>query len=113
MLYLLQLVQALKFDLPVPPNMSSSSRRGGTPHASTSTSLALSTRQSLSISHSALPTLEDLLIERSVRNSILGNLFYWYVSVEGEDEKGMGRMYRDLKNRFLLRVAEVSRPSLC
>ncbi|GAA6011669.1 hypothetical protein JCM10207_004202 [Rhodosporidiobolus poonsookiae] len=106
MLYLLQLVQALKFE----PTASSPS-----PSASTSASLRHSQHPSHSRYASALrtsassrdlPTLEDFLIERSARNPVLGNHFYWYIQVEKED-KLRGKMFDELARKFERRMKEL------
>jgi phosphatidylinositol 3-kinase len=89
MLYLLQLVQALKFE--VPPSSSSSSRHHRHPRT---TALERT-------------TLEDFLVERSVRNEVLGNNFHWYLMVECED-KIVGKMYSKVAFSFMTRVVEVS-----
>jgi hypothetical protein len=96
MLYLLQLVQALKFE--TPPGQSPSSSIRHSRHAS---------------SHrfpppppDNLPTLADFLIERSARNPVLGNHFHWYIAVECED-KQRGKMFVDVAKKFDKRVAEV------
>lgn len=109
MLYLLQLVQALKFETPVPqpssshPSASTASVRS---YRSTTASLVAST--SLSQRHPAddLPTLEDFLVDRSAKNAVLGNHFHWYIAVECEDKR-CGKMYRKVAEKFQRRVAEV------
>lgn len=114
MLYLLQLVQALKFEPTPPPN---------SPSASSLLSPSSSLRHSHSHSHAHprhsthlrasqaaeqnLPTLEDFLVERSARNPVLGNHFFWYIRVERED-KARGRMFDEVARKFEKRMREVS-----
>ncbi|RIB03510.1 atypical PIKK PI3K protein kinase [Gigaspora rosea] len=74
MLYLLQLVQALKFE-----NISDKS---------SSSSLA------------------EFLIERAIKNPILGNNFYWYLMVECED-KVVGKMYGKITFQFMTAMKEI------
>ncbi|KAM0746672.1 phosphatidylinositol 3-kinase [Meredithblackwellia eburnea MCA 4105] len=96
MLYLLQLVQALKFS---PSNSSSLSSNNSnntnnttSPSSSTirSRHLAQSQAHSAHNNHPDLPTLEDFLVERSALNSVLGNCFFWYLKVEIGAEGGAG-----------------------
>lgn len=111
MLYLLQLVQALKFE-PAPSSTSPTSS-----HVSPSASLrhshahihrhASSLRPSAAASpHDSLPTLEDFLVERSASNPVLGNHFYWYIQVERED-KTRGSMFEGVARKFERRMQEV------
>ncbi|KDE07724.1 phosphatidylinositol 3-kinase [Microbotryum lychnidis-dioicae p1A1 Lamole] len=113
MLYLLQLVQAIKFE-PPPPSMS--------PSSSTSSSMLRHSRH-LGHSHShhhhrvdpsTPPTtalsLIDFLIERSAQNPVLGNHFHWYIQVETED-KERGSLFADVGRRFERRVAELEASS--
>lgn len=106
MLYLLQLVQAIKFDqlaqsqveryeeAPSPSKRlarSSSMLRSGRVHLS---------HVSVGSSTHLLGGLADFLIRRGVGNSELGNMLYWYVFVETTD-KGQGQLYMEVKRRFL------------
>lgn len=68
LLYLLQLVQALKYESLVFDSMEASS---------------LSRNSSVSELKSPLATF---LISKSIENENLGNFFYWYVKVENEDQ---------------------------
>ncbi|KAK4690883.1 hypothetical protein P7C70_g9470, partial [Phenoliferia sp. Uapishka_3] len=93
MLYLLQLVQALKFE--------------SSPHTSPSSSTLRSSRHRLQPpAVDNLPTLEDFLIERSAQNPVLGNHFHWYIEVESQD-KQVGKMYSEVSKKFDRRVAEL------
>lgn len=103
MLYLLQLVQALKFETPTSPSPSSSSSIRHSRHL---TRLTTPTTSTLADS-TTLPTLAEFLIERSARNPVLGNHFYWYIQVECED-KMRGKMFEEVARRFEKRVKEVS-----
>lgn len=91
MLYLLQLVQALKFDSPT----SSSSRRRKAVDNSGSASRS-GNQQSL----------EDFLVHRSVRNHILGNHFYWYLMCEVEDEVS-GKLFKKVAYHFMTSIEQV------
>ncbi|KAI0714408.1 atypical/PIKK/PI3K protein kinase [Cerioporus squamosus] len=81
-LYLLQLVQALKFE------STASDQR-----SSRSTTSAVSNDDS---------GLADFLIARAVRNPILGNRFYWYLMVEvAMEDKVMAKMYGRVVFKFM------------
>ncbi|KAJ3327007.1 Phosphatidylinositol (PI) 3-kinase [Blyttiomyces sp. JEL0837] len=75
-LYLLQLVQALKFE-----NIGEKSGVHESP-------------------------LADFLIDRSIKNPILGNYFYWYLMVECED-KQTGKMFAKVAYQFMSAMIEV------
>ncbi|CAB5209963.1 unnamed protein product [Rhizophagus irregularis] len=76
LLYLLQLVQALKFE-----NISDKS---------SSSSLA------------------EFLIERAIKNPILGNNFHWYLMVECEDgNKTVSKMYGKVDYRFMTEMTKI------
>ncbi|CAG8445823.1 22319_t:CDS:10, partial [Dentiscutata erythropus] len=77
LLYLLQLVQALKFE-----NISDKS----------------------SSSHES--SLAEFLIERAIKNPILGNNFYWYLMVECDD-KVVGKMYGKITYQFMTAMKEI------
>ncbi|GJJ08563.1 hypothetical protein Clacol_002782 [Clathrus columnatus] len=85
LLYLLQLVQALKFE-------------SATNDHRTSRSII----SAISYEDSGLA---DFLIERSVANPILGNRFHWYLMVEVQD-KMMSKMYGRVDFRFMTRLVE-------
>ena len=87
-MYLLQLVQALKFE-------STSSD----PRASRSATAAISHEDS---------GLADFLIERAVKNYVLGNRFHWYLMVEVED-KVMGKMFGRVAYKFQEQISKVSK----
>lgn len=90
MLYLLQLVQALKFDTP----SSGSSRRRNTVQSSSSRG----SRDAKS--------LEDFLVDRSVKNPVLGNHFYWYLMCEIEDEVS-GKLFKKVAFYFMTKIEQV------
>ncbi|SCV73535.1 BQ2448_7461 [Microbotryum intermedium] len=110
MLYLLQLVQAIKFE-PPPPSMS--------PSSSSSSSMLRHSRH-LGHSHShhyhrvdpssstttTSLTLVDFLIERSAQNPVLGNHSHWYIQVETED-KQHGSLFSDVARKFERRVSDL------
>lgn len=137
-LYLLQLVQALKFDLSsshstVPSKPPSSSTMGNSQRFSTATitraNLASSSvmgwekrsSQSYVASRSALPdhfddsstvSLEDFLIERSCLNpNVLGYQLHWYLSVEegaGGDD-AVTQMYSRVLHKFHEKMQETEK----
>lgn len=82
LLYLLQLVQALKFE-----------------------TAAIEQRSSRTTSNTAVSYedsgLADFLVERAVKNAILGNRLHWYLMVEIEDDKIMGKMYAKVSFKFM------------
>ena len=75
MLFLLQLVQAIKFEAIAENNQADSS-------------------------------LVQFLIDRGVRNPILGNSLYWYLMVETED-KSYGKTFGKVVYKFLKVLIEV------
>ncbi|KAF9243548.1 phosphoinositide 3-kinase family, accessory domain-containing protein [Melanogaster broomeanus] len=87
MLYLLQLVQALKFE-----NAASDQR------SSRSTSSAISFNDS---------GLTDFLITRGVQNHVLGNRLYWYLMVEvALEDRVVAKMYGRVVFNFLNKILE-------
>lgn len=93
LLYLLQLVQALKFDV--------LSSRKETPNTSFHTANEVqSTASSATVIDSGLA---DLLIRRAVNNQVFGNDLYWYLEVECEDRK-YGKMFRRVRTMLLERL---------
>ncbi|KAJ3414004.1 Phosphatidylinositol (PI) 3-kinase [Chytridiales sp. JEL 0842] len=50
--------------------------------------------------------LVEFLVDRSVKNRVLGNYFYWYLMVECED-KVMGKMYAKIAYQFMSYMVEV------
>ncbi|KAG8993706.1 Phosphatidylinositol (PI) 3-kinase [Tulasnella sp. JGI-2019a] len=86
-LYLLQLVQALRFENVSGDQRSTRTKSGGTSAKEES-------------------ALADFLIERGVRNFLLGNRLHWYLMVELQD-KINGKMYARVAYRFMQRLVEV------
>ncbi|KAF8604233.1 phosphatidylinositol 3-kinase [Ceratobasidium sp. AG-I] len=74
LLYLLQLVQALRFESPL--SSSTKDKDSG---------------------------LADFLIERGVANAVLGNRLYWYLMVEVKDRM-VGKMYAKVAFKFMERL---------
>ncbi|GAA5927147.1 phosphatidylinositol 3-kinase VPS34 [Sporobolomyces koalae] len=133
MLYLLQLVQALKFE----PATATSSNLTVSSHSTTTSPSNSTMRQPSAHSHSrhhgrstrsaagsdsvasssqagapALPTdstLEAFLIERSARNPVLGNHFWWYIRVEREDKSrpSSAKMFDQVARKFEARMKEL------
>jgi phosphatidylinositol 3-kinase len=89
MLYLLQLVQALKFE------SAASDQR-----SSRSVTSAISYEDS---------GLTDFLIARGVQNPILGYRLYWYLMVEvALEDKIMAKMYGRVVFKFMNKILEVN-----
>jgi phosphatidylinositol 3-kinase len=91
LLYLLQLVQALKFE------SAASEQR-----SSRSTTSAISYDDS---------GLTDFLIARGVQNPTLGNRLYWYLIVEVElelEDRVVAKMYGRVVFKFLNKILEVT-----
>ncbi|KAH7884554.1 putative atypical/PIKK/PI3K protein kinase [Phlebopus sp. FC_14] len=87
MLYLLQLVQALKFE------SAASDQR-----SSRSTTTVISYDES---------GLSDFLIARGVHNHVLGNRLYWYLMVEvALEDKVVAKMYGRVVFKFLSKILE-------
>lgn len=87
-MYLLQLVQALKFE------SAASEQR-----SSRSTTSAISYDDS---------GLTDFLIVRGVQNHTLGNRLYWYLIVEVElEDRVVAKMYGRVVFKFLNKILEV------
>jgi phosphatidylinositol 3-kinase len=88
MLYLLQLVQALKFESAASDQRSSRSATN-----------AISYEDS---------GLADFLIARGVQNPVLGNRLYWYLMVEvALEDKIMAKMYGRVVFKFMNKTLEV------
>lgn len=105
LLYLLQLVQALKYESIIFDNtsdsMSINSFDGFSPESSTSSTSDAEDQDSIMKS-----PLATFLIEKSIENSNLGNFFYWYVKVENEDQinnpsKHPIKIYSLVLNRYI------------
>ncbi len=107
-MYLLQLVQALKFDKP----MSRSAGRlagSATGDRDTEARRLLNTRNAVNSPSGSLTNdapgdegsgLTDFLIRRGVSNPLLGNNLYWYLEVECEDPK-TGPLFKAVKKAIL------------
>lgn len=88
LLYLLQLVQALKFE------STASDQRS-----------ARSTSSAISYDDSGLA---DFLIGRAIHNRLLGNRFYWYLMVEVQlEDRIMAKMYGRVVFKFMNKILEV------
>ncbi|TFY72459.1 hypothetical protein EVG20_g546 [Dentipellis fragilis] len=87
MLYLLQLVQALKFE------SAASDQRS-----------ARSTSSAVSYDDSGLA---DFLISRAVQNPVLGNRFHWYLAVEvALEDRVMAKMYGKVVFKFQQQIQQ-------
>jgi phosphatidylinositol 3-kinase len=91
LLYLLQLVQALKFESAASDGRSSRS-----------------VTSAISYDDSGLA---DFLIVRGVANEVLGNRLYWYLMVEvGLEDRVMAKMYGRVVFKFMNKILEVGVP---
>jgi len=90
LLYLLQLVQALKFESAAAAAEQRTSRSAG--------NAAVSYEDS---------GLADFLVQRAVKNAVLGNRLHWYLMVEIEDDKVMGKMYAKVTFKFMTELMKV------
>ena len=52
-------------------------------------------------------SLVQFLIDRAIRNPILGNYFHWYLMVECED-KVVGKMYAKVAYHYFTEILEVN-----
>jgi hypothetical protein len=100
LLYLLQLVQALRFDNTQPSDSRSTRSSHSASNAANNPNAVVAT---LSAEDSGLA---DLLIERSVTSPLLGNKFYWYLIVECEDRMA-GKMYAKIAFRYMTEMMKV------
>ncbi|SPO21038.1 related to phosphatidylinositol 3-kinase [Ustilago trichophora] len=110
-LYLLQLVQALKFEKPLTRgagglagsatgDRDNEARRLLTPRQPTTSPSNSQTNEASDEDGSGLA---DFLIRRGLSNPLLGNNLYWYLEVECEDPK-TGSLFRAVKRRFMDRL---------
>lgn len=95
LLYLLQLVQALKFESPASPTNSIRSGRSSTQRRENEDPAD----EDSGLSH--------FLIGRSVANPILGTAFHWYLMIECATRLAVGKMYAKVAFRFMQKLAEV------
>ncbi|WWC69461.1 uncharacterized protein I206_103401 [Kwoniella pini CBS 10737] len=93
LLYLLQLVQALKFDLMT--SMAESMR--GTRHRK---------RDATAKSDEGDSGLSKFLIDRSTANPVLGTSFHWYLMIECDASQPAGKMYAKVAFTFQTRLSE-------
>ncbi|RDB29393.1 Phosphatidylinositol 3-kinase catalytic subunit type 3 [Hypsizygus marmoreus] len=92
LLYLLQLVQALKFE-----------------SAASEQRTARSTTSAISYDDSGL---SDFLIARGVANPVLGNRLYWYLMVEvALEDRVMAKMYGRVVFKFMNKILEAENGS--
>lgn len=89
LLYLLQLVQALKFE-----------------NAATDQRSSRSATNAISYDDSGLT---DFLVSRGVQNPLLGNRLYWYLMVEvALEDKVISKMFGRVVFKFMNKILEVS-----
>ncbi|KAJ1031605.1 hypothetical protein NDA13_001996 [Ustilago tritici] len=113
-LYLLQLVQALKFEKPVTHSSGGQAGSASGDRESESRRLtatrppAKSPSNSLTVDGAEEDSsgLADFLIRRGVASPLLGNNLYWYLEVECEDPK-TGTLFKAVKRRFLDRLGSL------
>lgn len=104
LLYLLQLVQALKYESII------FDKRINSGDSETENFTLIDNNSSDSLLSSPLATF---LIEKSVENENLGNFFYWYVKVENEDQINVPspqpvRIYSLILNKYIENLKKYS-----
>ncbi len=106
LLYLMQLVQALKFEIQpdAPSQTLSPGPRSQSRSQRSSSAAPTKSHHKASEEDSGLA---DFLISRAVRNPILGTAFHWYLEVETEDRVA-GKMYGRVALLFMTKLIEVS-----
>ncbi|KAJ1979850.1 Phosphatidylinositol (PI) 3-kinase [Dimargaris verticillata] len=121
LLYLLQLVQALRFEGIDTPATSTVT---GTPTGVAATSVPNSSPRdsadarrvepgdgrTRTLSEDIIPPSSNLatfLIERALKSPVLGNYFHWYLMVECED-KVVGKMYGKVAYQYMKAMMELS-----
>lgn len=113
LLYLLQLVQALKFDASIPSTVTRKeqiSPATSMPILDPTSSPSSSTGVTAAMASTSLDYeggLADFLIRRATKNSILANNLYWYLEVECEDRK-VGKMFRRIRAVYFDRLSKTS-----
>jgi phosphatidylinositol 3-kinase len=95
LLYLLQLVQALKFEY------------ASLVAEEVSTGRASHRKRELASQMEHDSGLSQFLIDRSVANSVLGTAFHWYLMIECDNRGAIGKMYAKVAFRFMSKLAEV------
>lgn len=93
LLYLLQLVQALKYEALI--YESPIQRQDSNQNFQIVNEVNQSSDRSLLNS-----PLSKLLIEKSVSNQIFGNYFYWYLKVENEDQINTAKQFRKIPTKI-------------
>jgi phosphatidylinositol 3-kinase len=83
-LYLLQLVQALRFENGV------------------------ESRKKRKMAEEDDSGLSQFLIDRSVANPLLGTSFHWYLMIECDSRSPVGKAYAKVAFRFMQKLSEVS-----
>lgn len=86
-MYLLQLVQALKFDQAT-PSTRSQRRRETVAHEDSG--------------------LAGFLVERAVANPVFGTTFHWYLVIECDTKTSTGKMFAKVAFQFMAKLEEVS-----
>ena len=84
LLYLLQLVQALRFEN------------------------GAETRKKRKVVEEDDSGLSQFLIDRSVANPLLGTSFHWYLMIECDTRSLVGKAYAKVAFRFMQKLSEVS-----
>ncbi|WVQ98732.1 hypothetical protein IAU59_005863 [Kwoniella sp. CBS 9459] len=100
LLYLLQLVQALKFDSAGSITDSTRAKRSHRKREVTTT--AADEEDS---------GLSQFLIDRSVANPVLGTSFHWYLMIECDSRQPVGKMYANVAYKFQKRLSETEEGS--
>jgi phosphatidylinositol 3-kinase len=101
-LYLLQLVQALKFEVK-PSNKGDSSHTHRSRRSRQPSNAKVADHSPAEIDSG----LADFLISRAVQNPVLGTALHWYLMVETED-RVVGKMFARVAFQFQTKLMEVS-----
>ncbi|EPQ26286.1 uncharacterized protein PFL1_06221 [Pseudozyma flocculosa PF-1] len=124
-LYLLQLVQAIRFEAgaSAAPGSATAPSDGAATASTRDRDRDRERRSLLASRHGALggagsfagsgsastsddSGLADFLIRRGLRSAVLGNNLYWYLVVECDD-KATGKLFRRVKSRFMERLGAI------
>lgn len=98
--FLLQLVQALRYERVTPVNTTAATPTRGGPQSAAATDYAGSNDGAL-LNDSSLGPLARFLIERSGSNFQMANYFYWYLKVEAANFSRDSEIFRTVLNAML------------
>lgn len=95
MLYLLQLVQALKFEY---ASLAAEEIRAGR---------GSQRKREIVTQMENDSGLSQFLIDRATADSALGTAFHWYLMIECDNRGAIGKMYAKVAFRYMSKLAEV------